>query len=402
MQFDYEYLCQNLGHLTGVPTRLYRAGALVDRFAPVPFEPDPASLVLERVRQARHALSYVDTAEFLMYGAVRVDRDDVLLLIGPTSQIRPTRAQAAAVLRALGEPFGRIDELLPYFASSPGYPLENFLQILCFVHYALNGEKVPVGDLLRQDLHFARPRLSAEPSPASPGGPAAPAVGDDVSLHNTYELERTLLSCVSAGNLVALERLFAVPTAGRPGKMAHDELRQRKNTFICVTTLATRAAISGGLPTEEAFSLSDVHIQKAELVSDPPEIALLTMEMLLDYTRRVAQLRLGESRTKLSVAVLRHVQQNLHRNLTVADVARELGMNRSHLGERFRADTGVPLGTFLTQQKMEEAKRLLRTTDQSVASISDALAFSSQSYFQNVFRKSVGCTPRTYRERETR
>lgn len=48
---------------------------------------------------------------------------------------------------------------------------------------------------------------------------------------------------------------------------------------------------------------------------------------------------------------------------------------------------------FITRCKLEEAKSLLAYSKKSLAEISSYLCFSSQSYFQNVFKKQYGTTP---------
>ena len=67
------------------------------------------------------------------------------------------------------------------------------------------------------------------------------------------------------------------------------------------------------------------------------------------------------------------------------------------LCERFHHETSVTINDFIVELKIEEAKRLLLLTDKPIAQISEYLGFSSQSYFQNVFRKMTGLTPNTFR-----
>ncbi|HBA68914.1 MAG TPA: hypothetical protein DCZ40_06105 [Lachnospiraceae bacterium] len=50
-------------------------------------------------------------------------------------------------------------------------------------------------------------------------------------------------------------------------------------------------------------------------------------------------------------------------------------------------------------QKLEEAKSLLTYTDKPISEISNYLCFSSQAYFQNVFKKKYEITPNEYRKR---
>lgn len=74
-------------------------------------------------------------------------------------------------------------------------------------------------------------------------------------------------------------------------------------------------------------------------------------------------------------------------------MARELGYTRAYLCTRFKQEVGVSLTRYVQQEKVAEAKRLLRFTDQELGDISALLGFSSQSHFQTVFKQITGETP---------
>lgn len=65
---------------------------------------------------------------------------------------------------------------------------------------------------------------------------------------------------------------------------------------------------------------------------------------------------------------------------------------------RFKEELGIHIGAFITSCKLEEAKTLLTYSDKSLSEISNYLCFSSQSYFQNVFKKQYGITPMQHRK----
>ena len=65
--------------------------------------------------------------------------------------------------------------------------------------------------------------------------------------------------------------------------------------------------------------------------------------------------------------------------------------------KKFQQELGSTIGAYITERRLREAKSLLRFTDKSLSEISSYLCFSSQSYFQNVFRKQCGLTPLEYR-----
>jgi hypothetical protein len=173
-----------------------------------------------------------------------------------------------------------------YLSAMPAYPLRNFLQILCTVNCFLNDEKLDVGGLF----------LGEEPLPpvSIPSGEPA----GEQNIHNTFELEELMLSHVEFGRTEELQALFRRPVEGRAGTLTSDTLRQEKNLLICSATLVTRAAIRGGLARETAFALSDVYIQKAELLEDCAALPRLSAQMVLDFTRRVKAAKCGAHSSK--------------------------------------------------------------------------------------------------------
>lgn len=386
MNIDYEYLCDNLGHLSGLQTRVYKNMELTYSNINIAFDPDLAELVLDKIWATPYSVSYYDTENFLFFGALKIPKKDITFVIGPTFRIRANDRQIISILHSMGQPQERLQEIKTYFDNTPPYPLNSFLQILCFLNYALNDEKLTVADLIAQQTSYAK--IDTE----LPSDFVIPT-SDDINVHNTYRAEQTMLSYIRCGQVAALQMMFAEPPTGQVGKIAHSEMRQHKNTFVCAATLVSRAAIDGGLSQEIAFSLSDLYIQKAELLDDYNAITLLNMDMWLEFARRVEQIKCHGSKSRFVTDVTRYIQANIDQKLTTDQIAQAISLSRTHLCERFKSETGVTLNVFITEQKIEEAKRLLRSTDRSIGDIADYLGFSTQSYFQNVFKKVTGQTP---------
>jgi AraC-like DNA-binding protein len=220
--------------------------------------------------------------------------------------------------------------------------------------------------------------------------------------HNTYDLEQLLMNMISKGEVAALREWVSSAPAVRGGIIAPEQIRQRKNTFIVTATLASRAAIRGGMAQNDAFTLSDTYIQKCELLSDPDRIMNLQYHMILEFTKRVERLRLGDKPTKLTADVANYVQHHISEPITAERIAEKLFVSRPYLSKKFKEESGMTLTDFILKEKTEEAKRLLRYTDKPLSSISVYLGFSSQSHFTRTFRKYVGLNPGQYREKHAR
>lgn len=388
MQFDYNYLCNGLGHLTGLETRIYKNNLLLERYSNVTFDPDISGLIYNDIRSHKENAFYIETEDLLIFGVIKSKKDHILMILGPTSQIRPDKQTEISILHTLNEPYERLSELENYFNEMAPYPFENFLEIICFINYAINGEKLSVSQILQKKevLPFSYKKDLKETKELFSENP-----------HNTFQSEKMMLSYVTNGNVNAIRQFFTAPPTGRIGSIAHNELRQRKNSFVCAATLISRAAIAGGLPSESAFALSDRYIQKAELLSSAGDITNLNMEMLLDYTKRVETLKCGGNNSPFVKQVMRYILKHIDEKITTSDIAVHLKKNRTHLCEQFKKEAGITLNDFITTSKIEESKRLLSVTSLSIAQISSYLSFSTQSYFQTVFKRQVKMTPKEYR-----
>lgn len=84
-------------------------------------------------------------------------------------------------------------------------------------------------------------------------------------------------------------------------------------------------------------------------------------------------------------------------HVTISDIAAECQLTPSHFARAFRRSTGVAPHEFLSQLRIDKAKRLMLTTESPLADIALTCGFGDQSYFTRVFSRSVGVSPGAWR-----
>jgi AraC-like DNA-binding protein len=88
------------------------------------------------------------------------------------------------------------------------------------------------------------------------------------------------------------------------------------------------------------------------------------------------------------------------RDWTVQSLAREAGLSRSVLAERFTTFVGLPPMQYLASWRMQLAANELRGGSDSVATIAYRVGYESEAAFSRAFTKSMGEPPSTWRKRQ--
>jgi transcriptional regulator GlxA family with amidase domain len=95
--------------------------------------------------------------------------------------------------------------------------------------------------------------------------------------------------------------------------------------------------------------------------------------------------------------LLRWMEGNAHRRLTLDEIAARATMSTRTLNRRFRAQTGTTPLRWLQRTRIRRAQRLLETTSHSVERIAGEVGFGSPTSFRDLFKNLVGTSPRDYR-----
>lgn len=392
---DIEYLCRVIGNLAGIPVRIYRDKEQTFFYSVVDFPADPIAPYIDNVFAITEHIGYFTTPFFNYYGIVRTARNTIV--IGPSRRTPMNDHDLRELAFACNLDFAQVESFSSAMKSLVQMPLGSIVQILCTMNYVLNGEKLSLEDVTIYDFEQINLEALMQNEQFDKRYESETEYTPRES-HNTLAIEQSLMQMIEKGDVGALCEWLSRAPSVRGGVIANDSLRQLKNTFIVTATLASRAAIKGGIDAEDALSLSDEYIRKCELMTGVDSIVNLQYHMVLDYTRRVERIKIGKNPSKLLMQVTNYVQHNLSKPVDVDDLAKTLFISRTHLAAKFKQETGMTLTDFILGEKTEEAKRLLRYSDKSLTLIADYLGFSSQSHFTRIFKKYSGKTPKEYRE----
>jgi len=149
-------------------------------------------------------------------------------------------------------------------------------------------------------------------------------------------------------------------------------------TAMAASLVKARAAGAGALHADCAAQYLVAHLLSPKSTEEP-ELRVL-----------------GER--QLGVAI-EYMRANLAGRITLEDLAREVALSRFHFLRLFSATTGRSPVRYLTELRIETARRQLSGTAEPIGRIGRQCGFPSASHFAATFAKHVGCTPTEYRIR---
>ncbi|MBE9033139.1 helix-turn-helix transcriptional regulator [filamentous cyanobacterium LEGE 11480] len=126
---------------------------------------------------------------------------------------------------------------------------------------------------------------------------------------------------------------------------------------------------------------------------------LLILHLLRNYCQpnpKFAQPHMGLGDRRLK-SVLDYIEAHLDENLGLQDFATLTGLSQCHFATMFKQSMGVAPYRYVLQQRLERAKQYLQSSNQRIHEIALDCGFADQSHLTKHFRKSVGMTPRQFR-----
>jgi AraC-like DNA-binding protein len=404
------YLCKLMHRTLGIPV-FHLSDATTVQFECAPHFPlnplqESKSELLRQVYesssgQALPVIHKTAYEEIFLTIAVRLeDGTNSMIMMGPVLDSHPTDLGLRTLLNDVHIPAAKQEGFVRYYEAIPVVPLIDCVFACMQLYYMLYREPVDPADIYQlshslhgHPVHIDHPELQVMQSRQS------------ANFHHDALSETMILQAIKEGNKdKALHSSREATKNGQFGVLSKTSLlRNKKNLAIATVTLATRAAVEGGLAYETALTISDLYIQSVEELRDSMAVDRLIEDVLADFAERVHRNKRKQYSNPIN-ACLDYIFKHLYEDISLSDLAREAALHPNYLSTLFHKEVGRSLTSYIRDTKIEEAATLLRLSDRSITEISTLLNFHDQSYFTKTFKKVMGKTPKQYKNRsgETR
>lgn len=131
-------------------------------------------------------------------------------------------------------------------------------------------------------------------------------------------------------------------------------------------------------------------------------LSLLRILVLIGSSNETSIVGSLEKQSKSSVKtqkVTRYIVNNFQRKITLDEVARYVGMNRSSFCSFYKKMKGKSFFSDLNEYRINSSCAMLKETSMSVADICFAVGFDDVPHFNRTFKKIKGVSPKEFRKK---
>ncbi|MGO5335753.1 helix-turn-helix domain-containing protein [Bilifractor sp. LCP19S3_H10] len=393
MEMDYIALCRNFFSATNIPVALTKNDHAIYSSLNDILGTTPVYYREQFPMNEENNPCFCGDYPDIEYGRIMIEGTGYDLILGPVFSVPVTDEIIRQAVKGAAISLEQREQFVEMIYAVPCLSQTQFAQYLALLHQCLNHKTVDMGKFFSENDLDIRSRKEQQTGRMAKDQ-------EEENTHNSYYFELELYQLVKEGNTEKLKKfLSATRQPLKEGKMAASPLRHAKNVFISVVTKAgMMGAIPGGVDVEKTYQLMDYYIQECEQMTKIERINQLQYVMLMDFCQRSGEHHIPDGISPDVYKCMTYIREHTNESISVEDAAASVNRSSSYMMKHFKNELGINMGAYIMRCKLEEAKSLLTYSEKSLTEISNFLCFSSQSYFQNVFKKQYGVTPLQYRK----
>ncbi|GMQ59087.1 response regulator transcription factor [Vallitalea sediminicola] len=207
--------------------------------------------------------------------------------------------------------------------------------------------------------------------------------------HKSITIRKKLLLCLNSKDYRGLHKLI--------DDIFIDIKKNASKDYLILSLTEIFVTLEINFP-DQINSKKCINSFVQELISEDYSLQHL-QDIVVAYTNQCMDYVNHEkpSNTSLVNKVIKYIQNNyVSPSLSVAEISDYFDLTSTYLGSIFKKIAGQSILQYITELRMEQAKKLLRTNKYNITEISQMVGYSDVFYFSKKFKKIHGCSPKHY------
>ena len=175
-------------------------------------------------------------------------------------------------------------------------------------------------------------------------------------------------------------------------------IEDKKNDLIIWNAMYTREIVKNGILTKYLHPVYNKFYTLIPSLNTLKELQELEIKMIDTYINLL--INDVEVRDNFVInRILKHLHLNIESQISLKKLAHEVNLSEGYISDCFKKHMGITIMKYAKKIRIDRAKVLLVTTNNSILEISLTLGFHDQSHFHKVFKSFTGLSPSEYRNK---
>lgn len=210
------------------------------------------------------------------------------------------------------------------------------------------------------------------------------------------ETESTLFERIERGDLEGTKTQADLFFDWMVGHYPDCEMDIKLKVLELILFAEQRAFLSGGMTYY--FRYRKDYLSTVMMINDYEQLRKWFIDKVSEACRNILTKK-EEQASGLIIKAKYFMEENFSKDISLDDVSRTVDISPYYFSKLFKEETGENFIEYLTNLRIEKAKKLLQNKDLSIKNICVDTGYSDPNYFSRIFKKQVGVTPTEYREK---
>lgn len=209
----------------------------------------------------------------------------------------------------------------------------------------------------------------------------------------SYRKERQFLERVRTGNQEEAKKILLEIIEESLVPCAYNmDLVRSLVTELLIVFSRTLAEVGGDTETFSSFT----YIQQLSCFTNIEEIKHWLLGLIEKALEQNDKNKLALN-SQVVTSAIKYLKENFRKDISLEEISHYVHLSPYYFSRIFKKETGLNFVEYLTKLRIEEAKRMLRNSEESIINIASIVGYNEPNYFSRVFRKLEGITPKQYR-----
>lgn len=156
------------------------------------------------------------------------------------------------------------------------------------------------------------------------------------------------------------------------------------------------------IDTGDNAKIIDLLNQLIACYATPSSMAMLKAKTIfmniLEAILLSAKMNVQNCSNEIMEHALQYINTNYAQPISIEKIAREFGIERRRFAYLFEQHTGMNPSKYLTEFRIRRAKKLMWSSNCSIAQVAESVGYMDCFYFSRVFKKHTGMSPSAFRK----